>query len=100
MKLHHTENLTTMLTAHGNIKAYLNRFHISGETKCPCGKGNQTTDHIIYDCDRLKKERARLMVAVTKTSVWPTSKRNLIRGHYKEFSKFIKSIPVEELNAE
>jgi hypothetical protein len=40
------------------------------------------------------------MAAVTKTSDWPTSKWNLIRRHYKEFSKFINSIPLEELNAE
>ena len=40
------------------------------------------------------------MAAVTKTSVWPTSKWNLIMGHYKEFSKFINSISLEELNAE
>ena len=79
MKLRHTGNLTTILTGHGNIKAYLNRFHISGEPKCPCGKGDQTTDQTIYDCDRLKKERGSLMAAVTKTSIWPTSKRKLIK---------------------
>jgi hypothetical protein len=55
MKLHHTGNLTTVLKGHGNIRAYLNRLHISSETTCPCGKGEQTTDHIIYDCDRMKK---------------------------------------------
>jgi hypothetical protein len=99
MKLHHTGNLTTILTGHGNIKAYLNRFHISSEPTCPCGKGDQTTDHIIYDCARLKKERDRLRAAVTKTNAWPTSKRDLIKRHYKEFSKFINSISFEELNA-
>ena len=31
VKLNLTENLTTILTGHGNIKAYLHRFHISGE---------------------------------------------------------------------
>jgi hypothetical protein len=81
IKLHHTGNLTTTLTRHGNIKAYLNRFHISSEPMCPCGKGDQTTDHIIYDCCRLKKERDRLRTAVNKTNVWPTSKRDLIKRH-------------------
>jgi hypothetical protein len=57
MKLNLTGNLTTILTRHGNIKAYLHRFHISGEQMCPCGKGDQTTEHAIYDCDRLKEER-------------------------------------------
>jgi ribonuclease HI len=100
MKLKLTGNLTTILTGHGNIKAYLHRFYISGEQTCPCGKGDQTTDHIIYDCDRLKEERDRLRAAVNKTDDWPTSKRNLIKRHYKEFSKFINSISFEELNAE
>jgi len=39
MKLNHTGNLTTILTGHGNIKAYLNRFQISDDSMCPCGKG-------------------------------------------------------------
>ena len=50
MKLKHTGNLTTILTGHGNIKEYLNWFQISNESTCSCGKGDQTTDHIIYDC--------------------------------------------------
>ena len=67
---------------------------------CPCGEGDQTTDHIIYDCARLKEERDRLREAVNKTEVWLTSKRNLLQRHYNEFSKFINSISFEELNAE
>ena len=43
MKLNHTGNLTTILTGHGNIKAYLKRFQISDDLTCPCGKGEQTT---------------------------------------------------------
>jgi hypothetical protein len=48
MKLELTGNLTTILTGHRNIKAYLHRFYISGEQTCPCGKEDQTTEHIIY----------------------------------------------------
>ena len=100
MKLTPTGNLTTKLTGHGNIKIYLHRFHISGEQTCPCGEGDQTTDHIIYDCARLKEERDILRTAVNRTEDWPVSKRNLLKRHYKEFLKFIKSISFEELNAE
>jgi hypothetical protein len=64
---------------------YLYRFHISRDPKCPCGKGDQTRDHIIYDCGRLKKERDRLRTAVTKTNVWPASKRDLIKGTIGSF---------------
>ena len=67
---------------------------------CPCGEDDQTTDHIIYDCARLKEERDRLRAAVNKMEDWPTSKRDLLQRHYKEFSKFINAISFEELNAE
>ena len=82
MKLKLTGNLTTILTGHGNSKAYLHRFKISGEKTCPCGEGDQTTDHIIYVCARHKEERDRLRAAVNKTEDWPTTKRNLLKGHY------------------
>ena len=78
MKLNHTGNLTTILTEHGNIKAYLKRFQISDDSTCPCGKGEQTTDHIICDSDRLTKERDKLKAAINWTNTWPTDKGNLI----------------------
>jgi hypothetical protein len=100
MNLNLSGNLTTILTGHGNIKAYLHRFHIREERSCPCGEGDQTTEHIIYDWVRLKKERDRLRREIIKTDKWPTSKRNLIKRHYKIFSSFINSISFEELNEE
>jgi hypothetical protein len=49
MKLKLTGNLTTILMGHGNIKAYLHRFHISGEQTCPCAKEDQTHHRIFRD---------------------------------------------------
>ena len=82
------------------MKAYLNRFKLTFEPICPCGKGDQTTDHIIYDCGRLTEERDELRAAVNKTNERSTSKLNLIKRHYNEFTKFINSISFEESNAE
>jgi len=42
---------------HGKTRDYLHRFNIIEEPTCPCGKGNQTNDHIIYARERLTKER-------------------------------------------
>jgi hypothetical protein len=58
--------------------------------------------HIIYHAIsyRLNEERDRLRAAVNKTEDWPTTKRNLLKRHSKEFSKYINSISFEELNAE
>jgi hypothetical protein len=83
----------------------LNGYRVSylgtkrSEQTCPCGDGDQTIDHIIYDCPRLKKERNKLRVAVKKTEKWPISKENLLKRHYKEFLKFVNSISLEDLYA-
>jgi hypothetical protein len=52
----------------------------------------QTTDHIICDCDRPTKERDKLSAAITNTTARPTDTGNLMKRHYNEFSKFINSI--------
>jgi len=41
-----------------------------------------------------------LRAVVKKTNEWSTSKLNLLKRHYNEFTKFINSISFEELNAE
>ena len=40
-KIHLTQNFTTMITGHGNIKAYLYGFKIIEAPNCPCGNDNQ-----------------------------------------------------------
>jgi hypothetical protein len=98
IKLTPTVKLTTLLTGHGNIKAYLQGFHISEEQTCPCGVGDQITDHKIYEFARRKEERDKLMREVNKKEDWTISKRNILNRHHKGFPKFIKSISFEELN--
>ena len=39
-KIHLTQNFTTMVTGHGNIKSYLHRFKIIDAPNCPCGNDN------------------------------------------------------------
>jgi hypothetical protein len=48
-KIHLTQNFTTMVTGHGNIKSYLHRFKIIDPPDCPCGNDNQTTEHILLE---------------------------------------------------
>jgi len=61
-KLH--KKLTKIVTGHGNIKSYLHRFRISEAPACPCGNGNQTVEHILFECGILQDERERLIAAV------------------------------------
>jgi hypothetical protein len=65
---------------------------------CPCGTTDQKIDHLLYECELLIKERDNLMSAVLKTDVWPISKNELIKKHFKVFAKFTKEISLDKLN--
>jgi len=57
MKLNLTQNFTAIVTGHGKTKAYLHRFKIIEDPTCTCGKAGQRTDHLIFECETLTKER-------------------------------------------
>jgi len=46
------------------------------------------------------KERERLKMTAVQNGSWSNNKKDLIRRHYREFSKFINDIPFDKLNAE
>ena len=58
--------------------------HICSNTKlrtpptCSCKRGEQTIDHIIFDCELVEKERDRLKAAVLRSENWPVNKHTLI----------------------
>jgi hypothetical protein len=88
MKINLTQQLTTLVTGHGNIKSYLHRFRIIEAPDCPCGNGNQTAEHILLECGILREERERLIAAVAMTDNWPIKNDMLIKKHYKAFAEF------------
>jgi hypothetical protein len=98
MKISINQSFTTMMTDHGKIKAYLHRFKLIDSATCPCRDNtDQTTDHIIYDCELLKTQRDNLRLIVSKTDSWPANKHNLISRHYSAFKKFINQIDFDKL---
>jgi hypothetical protein len=97
MKLNLTYNFTLMVTGHGNINSYLHRFKISDTSSCPCGTQDQTTDHLLYECDLLRHERNDLTTRIRKTDVWPTGKPDLIKKHIKAFYQFTNVIVIDKL---
>ena len=98
MKLNLTQNFTAIATGHGKTKAYLNRFKIIEDPTCTCGKADQTTDHLIFECEEITKERKKnLKTTALQNGKWPTTKQDLIRKYYKEFVKFINNIPFDNL---
>ena len=64
-----------MVTGHANIRSYLHRFKIIETPICPCGTKDQTTDHLLFECELLNKEIKRIISAVSKTDAWPISKK-------------------------
>jgi len=100
MKINLTQNVTAIVTGHGKTKAYLHRFKMLEEPTCPCGTAEQTTDHGIFECETLTKEREKLKITALQKGSWLTNKKHLIRKHYRDFVKFINDIPCDKLNAE
>jgi len=92
LKISITPLLTAMVTGHGKTRAYLHRFKILEHANCPCSNGNQTIDHLIYQCSILHTQREILRSNVLKLGNWPVKKQELISKHLKSFLMFIKSI--------
>jgi len=63
----------------------------------PCGHQDQTTDRLLFEYELLKKERNDLTTAILETGVWPMSKPELIKKHYKAFFKFTNAILIDKL---
>jgi len=98
MKINLTRNFTTMVTDNGNINSYMYRFKISDTPKCPCGNMAQIIDHLLFECDLLKKERDNLISAVSKPVGWPINKHTLMSKHYRSFLRFTNQISFDKLN--
>ena len=86
MKLRLSPKLTAMLTAHRITKVYLHRLKIIQSPKCICKHGDQTTDHLIYDCEILGKEREKLIAYKSREEDWPLWKFKLMKIYLKQFT--------------
>ena len=82
-----TPNFTATVTAHGKTKAYLHRFKIIASPKCPCETGNQSVDHLIYESQRLQKEREALTRNITKQDIWPSEQSEPVNKYIKKFTQ-------------
>jgi hypothetical protein len=60
-------------------------------------RGEQTTDHILYECELVKQERERLKAAVLRTENWPISKEILMNKYSKTFKKFTDNITFDKV---
>jgi hypothetical protein len=73
-KIKLTPNFMAVVIAHGKTKAYLHCSKIIESPECPCDGGNQTVDHLLYDCTRLQREREKLISNLSNQDMWPVNK--------------------------
>jgi len=92
-----TPNFTTIVTGHGNIKTYLYKYKIIQSPMCSCDEGEQSVDHILYECKLLEHERDRLKAAVIWSENWPVSKDKISVKFYKNFKEFANGILLDKV---
>jgi hypothetical protein len=93
LKINITPNFTTMVTGHGNVKSNVkNKYKILESPMCSCKSGEQTIDHILFDCKLLEQKRGRLKAAVLRSENWPVSKNKRVNKYNKIFNIFMNNI--------
>jgi hypothetical protein len=84
-----------IVTAHGKLTVH--RFKIIESPECQCDGGNQTVDHILYDCIKLQGEREKLIHNLSNHDSWPVNESVLVKKHMKHFIQFVNSVDFEKL---
>jgi hypothetical protein len=54
-----TPNFMAIVTGHGNIKMYLYKYKIIESPKYTCEEGDQSVDHILFDCKLLEHDKSQ-----------------------------------------
>jgi hypothetical protein len=67
---------------------------------CSCKEEEeqQTTDHLIFHCDKLRIQRNDMIREIKNTGGnWPTTHETLVSKYLQIFVKFVKSIDFTDL---
>jgi hypothetical protein len=64
---------------------------------CCCKEGDQSVDHILFDCKLLEHDGDRLKAAVTRSEKWPVNKNTLSIRFYKFFKEFTSNIILDKV---
>ena len=87
---------STIITGHGTLTAYYHRYKIIDDRKCFCKMGPQPSDHLLWECELLRKQREVLKNRIKKAGGnWPITNSDLANKHTKLFQKFVNSINFE-----
>ena len=72
MKINIPPNLAAMGTGHDKTKSYLHRFKTVDHATRACKKGDQTIDHLLYQCTLLETYREHLQKRIMYNGKWQT----------------------------
>ena len=64
---------------------------------CTCNGGQQTPDHLIYECKHLQAQRSSLIKHIMiRGGDWPPAHDELVTTYLTAFTRFIKSIDFQK----
>jgi hypothetical protein len=87
-----------MVTGHGKLKWYFYRFGLTDDPTCLCEEDEQTVDHLLFRCKKLKKQRNEMIRQLKNTGGnWPTTHERLVNNYLQIFVTFVKSIDFTDL---
>jgi len=93
-----TSEFTALVTGHGKTRAYLHRFQLADDPMSPCKEAQQTSDHIISECNILEAQRGSMIkTIVCSGGSWPPPKDELTYKYIQVFATFVKSIDFQTL---
>jgi len=89
---------STIVTGHGTLRSYYHRFKIIDDPKCVFNMGPQTSDHLLWVCELLRKQREVLKTRIKQTGGnWPINNSDPANKHTKLLQMFVDSINLETL---
>jgi len=79
-------------------RAYLHRFQLADDPMCPCKEAQQTSNHIIFECNILEAQRGSMIkTIVCSGGSWPPAKDEMTNKYIQAFASFVKSIDFQTL---
>jgi hypothetical protein len=79
------------------ISYHIYIFRIIESPECPCGGGDQTVDHLLYDRTILQNKRESLIAKVSRQDNWQANKSHLANKYLKYFLQFTNTIDFTKL---
>jgi len=65
---------------------------------CPCEEEEQTVDHLILKCKKLRNQREEMIRQIKNTGGnWRATSETLINNYQNYFIKFVKSLELSDL---